>query len=141
MKKIAIVYWSGTGNTESMANTIFDSVKSNGGEPTLYNVTDFSVDLINNFDGIAFGCPAMGAEELEDTEFLPVFTECESKLNEKKLALFGSYGWGSGEWLDTWKDTCISDGAIVTSTVMCCGEPSSETDEELNQLAQSLLAE
>ncbi|MGN1412409.1 MAG: flavodoxin [Oscillospiraceae bacterium] len=141
MKKIAIVYWSGTGNTENMANTILDSVKSFGNEANLYNVSDFSANLIDDFDAIAFGCPAMGSEELEDTEFLPVFTECESKLNGKKVALFGSYGWGSGEWLENWKDMCISDGAIVTSTVMCCGEPSSETDEELNQLANSLLAE
>lgn len=141
MKKVAIVYWSGTGNTESMANIISDSVKSNGGEPTLYSVTDFSASLVSGFDGIAFGCPAMGSEELEDTEFLPVFTECESELSGKKVALFGSYGWGSGEWLESWKETCLSDGANVTSTVMCCGEPSDETKEELNQLANSLLAE
>lgn len=141
MKKIAIVYWSGTGNTENMANSVVDSVKSAGGEPTLYNVSDFSADLVDGFDAIAFGCPAMGAEELEDSEFLPVFSECETKLNGKKVALFGSYGWGSGEWMDTWKDTCTSDGANVTSTVICCGEPSSETDDDLNQLAQSLLAD
>lgn len=140
MKNVAIVFWSGTGNTENMANTIVDSINTQGGKATLFIATEFSADLIDNFDSIAFGCPAMGTEELEDSEFLPMFSECESKLNGKKIALFGSYGWGSGEWIKTWADTCTSDGAIlVCDSVICCGEPTSETDTQLLNMANALL--
>ncbi|MCC8069305.1 MAG: flavodoxin [Ruminococcus sp.] len=141
MNNVAIVFWSGTGNTESMANIIFNGVNSNGGEAKLFNASEFSANLVDDYSAIAFGCPAMGAEELEDSEFLPMFNDCESKLNGKKISLFGSYGWGDGEWIRTWTDTCISDGAIVThDAVICCGEPTSDTEVELVDLAKSLLA-
>jgi flavodoxin short chain len=140
MKKIAVVFWSGTGNTENMANTIVDGVKANGGEATLFNASEFSADLVSTFDGIAFGCPAMGSEELEDTEFLPMFTACEPNLKDKNIALFGSYGWGDGEWIRLWADTCTNDGAnLVCDSVICSGEPTPETDDQLVELAKALL--
>ena len=142
MKNIAVVFWSGTGNTENMANTIVDGVNSNGGEAKLFTASEFSADLVDDFSAIAFGCPAMGAEELEDTEFLPMFNDCEPKLNGNKIALFGSYGWGDGEWVRTWTDTCVADGAIIThDAVICAGEPTDDTDAELVELAKSLLSD
>jgi flavodoxin short chain len=140
MKDIAVVFWSGTGNTENMANTIVESVNSLGGKATLFSASEFSEDMVEKFDGIAFGCPAMGAEELEDSEFLPMFNACEPKLSGKSIALFGSYGWGDGEWIRTWADTCTSDGAkIVCDSVICCGEPTPDTDNELSTLAKALV--
>lgn len=94
MSKVAIVYWSGTGNTEAMANAVAEGVTEKGAEASTFTASDFSADKVAEFDAIAFGCPAMGAEELEDSEFLPMFESCTDSLNAKKIALFGSYGWG-----------------------------------------------
>ena len=111
MSKVAVVFWSGTGNTEQMAEAVAKGAKSAGAEVTLANVNDFDSSSVADFDGIAFGCPAMGAEVLEDSEFEPVFNECESALNGKSIALFGSYGWGDGEWMRSWKERVKGDGA------------------------------
>lgn len=94
MSKIAVVYWSGTGNTEAMANEVAEGAKSAGAEAEVFTPDTFSVDKMDAYDAVAFGCPAMGAEELEDTEFEPMFKACEAKLSGKKIAPFGSYGWG-----------------------------------------------
>ena len=96
MSKVAVVYWSGTGNTEMMAQKVAEGAKEAGAEVSVLTCADFSADDVDAYDAIAFGCPAMGAEELEDTEFEPMFSACESKLSGKKIALFGSYGWGDG---------------------------------------------
>ena len=103
MSKIAVVYWSGTGNTESMANKVADGAKRAGAEVSLFTASEFQANMMDQFDAIAFGCPSMGAEQLEESEFEPMFNECEAKLQGKKIALFGSYGWGDGEWL--WRAT------------------------------------
>ena len=99
MSKIAVVYWSGTGNTESMADAVAQGAKDKGAEVKLFTPDSFNSSMVDEFDAIAFGCPAMGAEELEESEFEPMFSDCESKLGGKKIALFGSYGWGDGEWM------------------------------------------
>lgn len=114
MSKIAVVYWSGTGNTESMADAVAQGAKGKGAEVKLFTPDSFNSSMVDEFDAIAFGCPAMGAEELEESEFEPMFSDCESKLGGKKIALFGSYGWGDGEWMRTWEDTCRGDGASVS---------------------------
>lgn len=93
MSKVAVVYWSGTGNTEAMANAVAEGAKEKGAEVTLFTASEFSSAKVAEFDGIAFGCPAMGAENLEESEFEPMFTDCEAVLSGKKIALFGSYGW------------------------------------------------
>lgn len=113
MSKVAVVFWSGTGNTEQMAEAVAEGAKSAGAEVTLANVNDFDSSSVADFDGIAFGCPAMGAEVLEDSEFEPVFNECESALNGKSIALFGSYGWGDGEWMRKWQDRVTENGGIL----------------------------
>ena len=94
MSKTAVVYWSGTGNTEAMANAVAEGAKAAGAEVSLFTAAEFEAGLTDSFDSIAFGCPAMGAEVLEEDEFAPMFEACESKLKGKKIALFGSYGWG-----------------------------------------------
>lgn len=139
MSKIAVVFWSGTGNTEAMADAVAEGAKDAGAEVSVFNVTDFSADKVDEFDAIAFGCPAMGAETLEDSEFEPVFNECEPKLNGKKIALFGSYGWGDGEWMRTWEETCNSAGAVLTAeSVICNDAPDDEATANCNALGAAL---
>ena len=139
MSKIAVVFWSGTGNTEAMADAVAEGAKGAGAEVSVFNVTDFSADKVDEFDAIAFGCPAMGAETLEDSEFEPVFNECEPKLNGKKIALFGSYGWGDGEWMRTWEETCNSAGAVLaTESVICNDAPDDEATANCNALGAAL---
>lgn len=139
MSKIAVVFWSGTGNTEAMADAVAEGAKGAGAEVSVFNVTDFSADKVDEFDAIAFGCPAMGAETLEDSEFEPVFNECEPKLNGKKISLFGSYGWGDGEWMRTWEETCNSAGAVLTAeSVICNDAPDDEATANCNALGAAL---
>ena len=97
MSKVAVVFWSGTGNTEAMADKVAEGAKEAGAEVSVFSAEDFSADKVEEFDGLAFGCPAMGDEELEDTIFEPMYAACEPKLAGKKVGLFGSYGWGDGE--------------------------------------------
>ena len=111
MAKIAVIYWSGTGNTQAMAESIMEGLKAGGADAKLFTVSKFGSDCIDNYDKIAFGCPAMGAEELEPDEFEPFFASVESKLGGKKIALFGSYEWADGEWMQTWQERAKKDGA------------------------------
>ena len=120
MSKVAVVYWSGTGNTEAMANKVAEGAKAAGAEVEVISADDFDGTDISGFDGVAFGCPAMGDEELEDSVFQPVFEACEAKLAGKKVALFGSYGWGDGEWMRSWEEKCQNDGvALAVDSVIC----------------------
>ena len=139
MSKIAVVFWSGTGNTEAMADAVAEGAKGAGAEVSVFNVTDFSADKVDEFDAIAFGCPAMGAETLEDSEFEPVFNECEPKLNGKKIALFGSYGWGDGEWMRNWAETCKDDGAVMACDFVICNEaPDDDALDDCKALGEAL---
>lgn len=113
MAKVAVVYWSGTGNTEQMANAVADAVNAAGAEASLIQAGNFHAADVAAYDAIAFGCPAMGAEELEDSEVEPMFSEVEGSLGGKKIALFGSYGWGDGEWMRNWEDRCKAAGAVL----------------------------
>ena len=105
--KTAVIYWSGTGNTEAMANAVAE-----GAGADLFTVSDFS-GSVADFDAIAFGCPAMGAEVLEEDEFEPFFTSIEDNLSGKKVLLFGSYGWGDGEWMRNWEERTKTAGAVL----------------------------
>ena len=111
MNHIAIIYWSGTGNTEAMANAVLTGAKSAGAEAELFTVSDITTAKALEYDVLALGCPAMGGEVLEENEFEPFFTELESSLNGKKCALFGSYGWGEGQWMRDWFDRSKAAGA------------------------------
>ena len=111
MSKTAVIYWSGTGNTEAMAEAIAEGAKSVNPETELFSVSDISASDAAGFDTLILGCPAMGAEVLEEGEFEPFFSELEPKLAGKNVALFGSYGWGDGEWMRGWTDRVQAAGA------------------------------
>ncbi len=139
MSKTAVVYWSGTGNTETMANAVAEGAKAAGAEVTLFTAAEFEAGLTDSFDSIAFGCPAMGAEVLEEDEFAPMFEACESKLKGKKIALFGSYGWGDGEWMRNWEETCKADGAVLAcDSVICNDAPDDDALTECKNLGKAL---
>lgn len=140
MSKIAIVYWSGTGNTEAMANAVLEGVQSAGAEGVMFTASEFDATKMDSFDAIAFGCPSMGAEELEDSEFAPMFEACEAKLSDKKIALFGSYGWGDGEWMRNWEETCKNDGAnLACDFVICNDAPDAEAIAACQELGKALI--
>nr|WP_315023067.1 flavodoxin [uncultured Aminipila sp.] len=130
MKKMAIIYWSGTGNTGKMAEAVFQGAKSAGTDVTLYNVNEFVSNNIDNFDVVAFGCPSMGAEVLEETEFEPVYNDCRKKLNEKIVGIFGSYGWGDGEWMRNWEQDLIQAGALLPEGYLIINETPDEAGIE-----------
>lgn len=124
MKKIAIVYWSGTGNTAQMAEAVAEGAGVAGAKTDLLTPSDFSPARVKDYDAIAFGCPAMGAEQLEDFEFEPLFLQCAPELNGKDIALFGSYGWGDGEWMRSWEKSCDDANInLFTESVICCEAP------------------
>ena len=130
--KIAVVYWSGTGNTEAMAQAVAE-----GSHGELVPAAEFSPARMAEFDAVAFGCPAMGAEELEDGEFAPMFDACD--LAGKRIALFGSYGWGDGEWMRSWEETCRSRGAqLVCDSVICMEQPDDEALDACRKLGEAL---
>ena len=127
MSHIAVVYWSGTGHTKAMAEKVAEGVTSAGGTVTVLAASEFHASMMDDYDAIAFGCPSMGAEQLEESEFEPMFQECTSKLNGKKIALFGSYGWGDGEWMRTWEEDCKGYGAILAKEPVICNEEPTQT--------------
>lgn len=131
--KTAVIYWSGTGNTEAMAKAVAE-----GAGAELFSLSEFT-GSVDDYDALAFGCPAMGAEMLEEDEFEPFFTEIEGRLSGKKVGLFGSYGWGDGEWMRNWEDTCKGDGAnLVCESVICNDAPDDDALEACKKLGASL---
>ena len=115
MSKVAVVFWSGTGNTESMADAVAQGARGAGASVDVLGPSDFDASKVAAYDGIAFGCPAMGAEVLEEDEFEPMFQDVKGALAGKAIALFGSYGWGDGEWMRNWEDDCKNCGAVLAA--------------------------
>ena len=139
MSKVAVVYWSGSGNTEAMADKVAEGAKAAGAEVEVISADDFAGTDIEGFDGVAFGCPAMGDEELEDSVFQPVFEACEPKLAGKKVALFGSYGWGDGEWMRSWEEKCKNDGVVLAAASVFCNEaPDDEPQAACTDLGKAI---
>lgn len=142
MTQIAVIYWSGTGNTQSMAEAVAQGIESTGAKAALTNVSEVSPSDARTYEKIAFGCPAMGGEVLEESEFEPFFSELEPFLSEKKVVLFGSYGWGDGQWMRDWQERVTAAGAeIVGSEGLIINETPDEIG--LNQCREigKLLAE
>ena len=140
MSKIAVVYWSGTGNTEAMANLVAEGATSAGAETEVIPCADFSADRAADYDAFAFGCPAMGSEVLEEMEFQPMFDACKHSLGGKRAALFGSYGWGDGEWMRTWESDCDSAGVnLVCESVICTETPDDAALEACRALGKALV--
>lgn len=139
MSKVAVVYWSGTGNTKAMADCVVAGLEEAGAVAELFSADAFNADRLEDYDAIAFGCPAMGAEELEDSEFLPMFESCSAKLKDKKIALFGSYGWGDGEWMRAWEETCQNLGAVLAcDSVICNDAPDIDAENACKTLGKAL---
>ncbi len=132
--KTAVIYWSGTGNTEAMAKAVAE-----GANAELFEVSEFSGNIAD-YDAIAFGCPAMGAEVLEEDTFEPFFANIEGSLSGKKVLLFGSYGWGDGEWMRNWYDRTKAAGAELVGDegVIVNEAPSDDDLANLKELAKEL---
>lgn len=118
--KIAIVYWSGTGNTKLMAQAALLGAQEKGYEVDLYEAREFTRDQVKDYDGFLFGCPSMGIEILEENEFLPMFEDVLPLLGDKPVLLFGSYGWGQGEWMEDWELICDSAGVNLLDDGFIC---------------------
>ncbi len=136
MNKLAVLYWSGTGNTQTMAEAVAEGAKEAGADVSL--LTCAEVKDISAFDAVALGCPAMGAEELEDSEFLPMLESIEPTLPGKKVALFGSYGWGDGEWMRTWEARCEEKGITLSAASVMANEA---PDDDATAACRALGAE
>ena len=131
--KTAVIYWSGTGNTETMAKAVAE-----GAGAECFAVSEFSGN-VEDYDAIALGCPAMGAEELEDSEFEPFFAGIEGKLSGKKIALFGSYGWGDGEWMRSWEKNCDDAGvSLACDSIICQEAPDDDTLASCRAMGKTL---
>lgn len=137
--KLAIVYWSATGNTEAMADAVEAGAKAAGAQVDKYEASEFNSSKLGDYDSIALGCPAMGTEELEDTEFQPMFDDIKNSLSGKKTGLFGSYDWGDGEWMRTWQSECEDLGInLVSDGVIANNEPNEEAIANCEALGKAL---
>ena len=137
--KTAVVYWSGTGNTEAMARAVAEGMTAAGAEAVLLTPAEVAPGDLNAYAAIAFGCPAMGAEVLEEMEFQPMFDACKRSLGGKRVALFGSYGWGDGEWIRTWAEDAEAAGArLVVEPVMANGSPDGDAETACAALGAAL---
>jgi flavodoxin short chain len=137
--KISIVYWSGTGNTEAMAKLIQEGAASTGAEVALKEVAKASADDVTGVDVTFLGCPSMGDESLEEGEFEPFISSIEGKVNGKKLGLFGSYGWGDGQWMRDWTDRMKKAGAVLVAEPLIVNEaPSGDDAEKCKSFGKSI---
>lgn len=139
MSKVAVVYVSTSGNTEMMANAVADGVRAAGGEVEVIEAGSFDASMLEAYDAYAFGSPAMGAETLEEGTFEPMFASVENSLGSKKVGLFGSYGWGTGEWMQLWQDRCAADGInLVQDGVIANYTPGTGELSECEELGKLL---
>ena len=142
MKKTAVIYWSGTGNTEAMANAVLEGMTAAGADAKLLTVDQVNTAELNGYAAIAFGCPAMGSEVLEEMEFQPMFDACKNCLGGKAVALFGSYGWGDGQWMRDWVERAQGDGAqVLNGEGLICNEaPDDDVQAACRKLGADLAA-
>ncbi|RVU97922.1 flavodoxin [Coriobacteriales bacterium OH1046] len=134
MSKVAVVYWTMTGNTEAMANALAGAA---GSEAIPWD--EFSADRVADYDALAFGCPAMGDEEL-DPDFEELWDSAVPELGDKPVALFGSYDWGTGAWMEIWKSNAIDAGINVVDTLIANLAPDDEAIAALEALGTKLSA-
>ena len=137
--KVAVVYWSGTGNTAAMADAVAEGAKGAGADVNECMCMDFDQGSVASYDALIFGCPAMGSEVLEEDDFGPMFEAVLPKLAGKKVALFGSYGWGGGEWMANWEAQCKGKGvALAADSVICENAPDDEALDKCRALGAAL---
>ena len=134
MSKVAVVYYTGSGNTEAMADVIVKALDADKIE-----AENFSAAKVADYDAIAFGCPAMGDEVLEETIFQPMWDDVKGNLAGKKVALFGSYGWGDGQWMRDWDADADAAGVVrACESVICNEAPDDDAVAALEALAKAL---
>ena len=134
MSKVCVIYRSGTGNTQTMAEAV-----ARGAGAEAVSCEDFDAKTLNEYDAVAFGCPAMGDEELEEEVFSPVYEACKANLSGKRVALFGSYGWGDGEWMRKWEEDVRESGAtLACESVICRETPDDEATAACEKLGAAL---
>ena len=122
-----------------MASAVLEGAKEKGADAVLFTSSEFDAAMMEQYDAVEFGCPAMGAEVLEEDEFQPMFDACEGKISGKKIALFGSYGWGDGEWMRSWEETCRNAGAeLACDSVICNEAPDDEVLKQCRELGAAL---
>lgn len=140
MKKVSVIYWSGTGNTKMMAEAVAEGVKLAGAEAKLLEVGSASVEDVVNADAVALGCPSMGCEVLEEDEMEPFVAALEGKgLTGKRLALFGSYDWGDGQWMRDWETRMEKSGAdLLGIGLILQNTPDDSGLQACKQLGQKL---
>lgn len=140
MKEVIVAYWSGTGNTAAMAAMVGKGIEAAGGKATVVSVEDFKADGLKDSAVFALGCPSMGNEVLEETVMEDFVTEVEAFASGKKIGLFGSYGWGDGEWMRNWVERMQDAGAEVFGgeDAICMGEPDAEAESKLEDLGRTL---
>lgn len=129
-KMIKIIYWSGTGNTQSMAELIARGIQEEKGTLKVKQVSEATSEEVKDADILVLGCPAMGCEELDDGEMEPFISNIEGYLGQKKIVLFGSYGWGDGEWMESWRERMVSYGAELMIEPLIVNESPQGEDEE-----------
>jgi flavodoxin short chain len=139
MKNISIIYWSGTGNTEKMATLINEGLQEKTENPKLLNVSQASIKDVETSDLVILGSPSMGSEVIEEYEMEPFIEDIKFAVNGKKIALFGSYGWGNGEWMRDWEKRMSEYGAILTcDSLMVQDTPLDENTELCIEFGRSL---
>ena len=142
MNEIIVAYWSQTGNTEAMANAVGEGIEAAGKKALVTEISGVSMDDLKNASVFAMGCPAMGAEVLEEAEMEPFVMEVEGFASGKSIGLFGSYGWGDGEWMRSWVERMTAAGAVVVGGegVICQETPDEEALESCRALGKALAA-
>ena len=143
LDKIYVVYWSQSGNTQAMAEAVGAGITAAGKEAAVVDVSSVSTAELKNAKAFALGCPAMGAEELEETEMEPFVAELEGSISGKKIGLFGSYGWGDGQWMRDWASRFENAGAVIVGGegVICVEAPDDEAVNACKKLGNELAAE
>lgn len=140
MNQILIVYWSGTGNTAAMAEMVASGIREAGKEPVLIPAEEAAAEQLSSFQAAAFGCPSMGDKTLEESVMEPFVEAAEKNVSGKTIGLFGSYGWGDGQWMRDWSDRMKQAGAYVLGgeDAICCGAPDASAEEALKELGRQL---
>lgn len=139
MKNVVIIYWSGTGNTEAMATGVMDGAKSENVNVRLLNVGEAKIEDVLKADALALGCPSMGSEQLEESEMEPFIESISDAIEGKDTALFGSYGWGNGEWMTDWQERMESYGArVIEDGLIINNEPDEEGIKKCKKLGELL---
>ena len=139
MKKAVVIYWSGTGNTEAMAQFVREGIQSAGGAADFYRAEAFDASLAGQYDIFALGCPAMGQECREESEFEPLYKKLRPMLKDRAVVLFGSYGWGDGEWMRQWESDCRNLGAkLLSEPLIVQGAPTTEAQHACRMLGGAI---